>query len=134
MRRLLVTLAVNLCLLTTLHAQAPITYSQADPNDQAIYPPTQYGIPSSFWLDSTGHEMGTQWCFPSSPYKGICIWRLTDASVFGGATAQTPEDDADGNTAQTADDQRDDITSALSGTVRYIIARSTGEGLASWIR
>ncbi len=71
--------------------------------------------------------MGTKWCFPNDPnhYNGICIWRLTDASVFaGGAAAQIPDNDAE-NAVQTTDNQRDNIISAPNGSIRYIVVRST---------
>lgn len=131
MKSLFITLAFAFFLSTTLNAQPPIEYTQADYKDTNVYQPgPPYGIPGNVW----GTGMGTKWCFPQtlSPYYPTCIWRLTDATVFsGGAVAQVPDNNGDGNTVQTTDEQKDNIISAPNGSVRYVVARSTGG--ESWI-
>jgi hypothetical protein len=122
MKGLFITIAFALCVSTTLSAQPPIQYSQADHDDVTVYQPAN-GVPGSVWGGSTGK--GTKWCFPQDPYKGICIWRITDATVFSGGVAQVPDNDAE-NSVQTDDDQKDNIISAPNGSVRYVVVRSTG--------
>ena len=83
-------------------------------------------VPGNVWGGSTG--MGTKWCFSNDPvlgYNGICIWRITDATVFSGGVVQVPDNDAE-NSVQTDDDQKDNIISAFNGSVRYVVVRSTG--------
>lgn len=132
MKGLFTTIALAFCLWTTLSAQPYLDYSVArrDANATPGYPI----VPGSVWGDpNTGLGMGTKWCFPKSGdpngyYNGICVWRITDASVFsGGDSIQIPDNDADNSPAvQTTDNQKDNIISVYNGTTRYIVVRSTG--------
>lgn len=124
MKSLFITFALALSFSTLLIAQqqAPLDYSVARRDDNVQTNPTKT-VPGSVWGGSTG--MGTKWCNPS--YANICIWRLTDATVFpSGPAVQTPDNDAENVSVQTDDDQKDNIISVYNGTTRYIIVRSTG--------
>ncbi len=135
MKGLFITIAFALFLSTTLSAQPYLDYSVARRDADPF--PGHPIVPGSVWGDpNTGLGMGTKWCFPNNGeqgYNGICVWRITDASVFsGGAAVQIPDNDADNSPAvQTTDNQKDNITSALNGEHRYVVVRSTGG--TSWI-
>ena len=124
-RSVLIVFAFAFCLSTALSGQV-LDYSVARTDHDPL--PGHPIVPGSVWGGAMG--MGTKWCFPNNGeqgYNGICIWRITDASVFsGGSTVQTPDDDAENPvTVQTDSGQRDNIISAPSGDTRYIIVRAT---------
>jgi len=118
MKSMFITLAFAFFLSTTLNAQQPpIEYTQADLKDTNVHNPI---IPGSVWNGLDG--MGTKWCFPQYPqqnswYNGICIWRLTDATVFpGGDVVQVPDNDsATGNFPAQTDGNTDNIISIPNG-------------------
>ena len=129
MKGLLITFCLAVLLSTTLSAQPYMDYSVARTDSNYTPGPV---VPGSVWGGSTG--MGKKWCFSNDPvtgYNGICIWRLTDATVFpGGDAIQVPDTDAQSPATQTDDNQRDNISSILNNSVRYIIAKSTNGGSA----
>ena len=130
MKSLFITFAlvVSFSTLVSAQQQAPLDYQYARRDDGVQSNKT---VPGNVWGGSNG--MGTKWCntaynTPANP-AGICIWRLTDATVFpSGPGVQTPENDAQNEnvTVQTDDNQKDNIISIYNGTTRYVVVRSTG--------
>src|SRR5689334_439350 len=92
------------CFSTALSAQI-LDYSVGR-RDTIVQNNPSKTVPGNVWGGNTG--MGTKWC-NTTYYNGICIWRLTDATVFdGGATVQIPDADS-GATVQTPSYQTDNI-------------------------